>query len=462
MKINRFDSVHSANSYQSKPLLQSVSQTKLSAQSVVSDKLSMLSNHIEVGLYLAMTLSDLFTNSDAYFNTVTKRMEENKKKYDKLSALVKPVDVVVDKVAKLAIDHAGDPKFADPTLTPIKIYTVNIDNNVTEYFPFNTPPDPDYPYGRVFETRQTEKIRAAMGMIYYSSRYYGGNIPTAVQDKESRLGIDHNNYINAPTYNEFMHFRGYSCKLDVYDNILGRYVANDKIVCFILPAVRSKGSDLTPWSYCKKRPQQLIIPEKLDQRINLDYIENPPNRIVSALQSRTSTIIPQHRVKLNRYFKYAMRCVTAKILDTSGGIYDIIDQMKNIKKSIKNDADHANFEPTLAVLQRKKIRRTLKETIHIVDDNELQKVIGLVKNLQPSSTLTLAQLKDVSTSLKLSELRSIVNDGKKKMLTLNALKDTDVVEIKKQVGNIQVLSEFFSGIMSAVKAMLGFFIDRMS
>ena len=186
MKINRFDSVHSANSYQSKPLLQSVAQTKLSAQSVVSDKLSMLSNHIEVGLYLAMTLSDLFTNSDAYFNTVTKRMEENKKKYDKLSALVKPVDVVVDKVAKLAIDHAGDPKFADPTLTPIKIYTINIDNNVTEYFPFNTPPDPDYPYGRVFETRQTEKIRTVMGNVYRALDYEN---PANIDSYERDIGV---------------------------------------------------------------------------------------------------------------------------------------------------------------------------------------------------------------------------------------------------------------------------------
>ena len=198
MKINRFDSVHSANSYQSKPLLQSVAQTKLSAQSVVSDKLSMLNNHIEVGLYLAMTLSDLFTKINVSFNTVTKRLEENKKKYDKLSALVKPVDEVVEKMTQAAIDHAGDPKFADP------------------------------------------------------------------------------------------------------------------------------------------------------------------------------------------------------ITSSSG-----------------------------------------------LTDDELQNIIDLVYNLQPSSTLTLAQLKDVSTALKLSELRSIVNDGKKKMLALSALKDTDVIEIKKQVSNIQVLSEFF-------------------
>ncbi|MCY4330069.1 MAG: hypothetical protein OXC48_08345, partial [Endozoicomonadaceae bacterium] len=275
MKINRFDSVHSANSYQSKPLLQSVAQTKLSAQSVVSDKLSMLSNHIEVGLYLAMTLSDLFTNSDAYFNTVTKRMEENKKKYDELSALVKPVDVVVDKVAKLAIDHAGDPKFADPTLTPIKIYTINIDNNVTEYFPFNTPPDPDYPYGRVFETRQTEKIRTVMGNVYRA--------------------LDYENPANIDSYERDIGVTGYSPATDysVYNSYPGCYIDSD--TCKLLPVLnypstwkcKPRGSTTNFKGYTKHN-----IPASSDSLISIKYIGHPINILLHN--------VPNHFVLANK------------------------------------------------------------------------------------------------------------------------------------------------------------------
>ncbi len=93
-------------------------------------------------------------------------------------------------------------------------------------------------------------------------------------------------------------------------------------------------------------------------------------------------------------------------------------------------------------------------------DDKLQKIIDLVKHLQPSSTLTLAQLKDVSTALKLSELRAIVNDGNRKMLALNALNQKDLTIINEQTNNMQVLSEFFSRVISSVNAMAGYFGAR--
>ena len=116
MKTASVNTVHSTNSYQSKPLLRGITQTNLHGQNIAGTSLhSSNSNPIDGLSYLAMILSHVFSKINLSFNTLTKRLKENKKKYDELSALVKPVDEVVDKMANLAINHAGDPKFADPT-----------------------------------------------------------------------------------------------------------------------------------------------------------------------------------------------------------------------------------------------------------------------------------------------------------------------------------------------------------
>ena len=397
MKINRFDSVHSANSFQSKPLLQGVAQTNSSLQSVVSDKLSVLSNHIEVGLYLAMTLSNLSTNSDAYFNTVTKRLEENKKKYDELSALVKPGDVVVDKMVKLAVDHAGNPRYTDPTTAFLG--TGYVDNShVNNVY--------------VFDDDERRKIRKLISLLLYTLNQYKSYFTT--------------NILNIPDR--------------MLNSLNSRFQVNLKSTSVLTItqaqclAVTQKIFNITPVP--PNGVYLLTISEDREKEITGD--------IIKQLKDWIGDLVSKVQSKAN--ITHAFHCASVEIFgkgrDSLG--QDIIDKLSEIENKI-------NFTPSILVRHS-----------FIATDDELKKIIALVKNLQPSSTLTLAQLKDVSTALKLSELRSIVSDGRKKMLTLNALKDTDVIEIKKQVSNMQVLSEFFSGIMSAVKAMLSFFIDRMS
>ena len=392
MKTASVNTVHSANSYQSKPLLRGITQTNLHGQNIAGTSLhSSNSNPIDGLSYLAMILSHVFSKINVSFNTVTKRLKENKKKYDELSALVKPVDEVVDKMAKLAIDHAGDPKFTDPT-------TALLEKALYSRYA----PNHNNLYTRVFQPERTEKIRIIIGSLLteaYSDipGYYNWS------NYKSQLNVTIPTIVG-PSFDKLNSFPGCSKKYHICNTFECGPVYIYKI----------------------EADRDIYMTSGFLKRFLRDVVEYQQKRGFHNIRDQ-------------------IRCGSAAILyNDIGGIYSIIDQMERIKYE-------SGFDPSLAVLQQT-----------IITDDDGQKIIDLVEYLQPSNRLTLAQLKDVGTALKLSELRSIVNDGRKKMFSLNALKDTDTAELKAQVSNIQVVSELVSGLISNFKTVVSSFAQHMS
>ena len=398
MKTASVNTVHSANSYQSKPLLRSITQTNLHGQNIAGTSLhSSNSNPIDGLSYLAMILSHVFSKINVSFTTVTKHLEENKKKYDELSALVKPGDVVVDKMVKLAIDHAGNPRYTDPTTAFLG--TGYVDNShVNNVY--------------IFDDDERRKVRKLIGLLLYTLNKYKSYFITNIVNIQDRM------------------LNSLNSKFQV--NLTSTYVLTiTQAQCL---AVTQKVFNITPVP--PNGIYLLTISEDREKEITGDIIKQLKD-LIGYLGSKV-----QSKANITDAFHCASVEIFGQGRDSLG--QDITDKLIEIENKV-------NFTPSILVRHS-----------FIATDDELKKIIALVKNLQPSSKLTLAQLKDVSTALKLSELRSIVSDGRKKMFSLNALKDTNTAELKQQVSNIQVVSELISGLISNFKTVVSSFAQQIS
>ena len=389
MNIDHVNRAYSAKSHKSDLLSKGILQTTASLHHTYDALSELTLPSLEAGLYFSLTLFNLLINSDVSFIKITKRLRENKKKYDELSVLVKPVDEVVDKMAKLAIDHAGYPKFTDPT-------TALLEKTVYSRYA----PNHNNLYTRVFQPERTEKIRIIIGSLLteaYSDipGYYNWS------NYKSQLNVTIPTIVG-PSFDKLNSFPGCSKKYHICNTFECGPVYIYKI----------------------EADRDIYMTSGFLKRFLRDVVEYQQKRGFHNIRDQ-------------------IRCGSAAILyNDIGGIYSIIDQMERIKYE-------SGFDPSLAVLQQT-----------IITDDDGQKIIDLVEYLQPSNRLTLAQLKDVGTALKLSELRAIVNDGNRKMLALNALNQKDLTIINEQTNNMQVLSEFFSRVISSVNAMAGYFGAR--
>ena len=428
MNIDHVNRAHSAKSHKSDLLSKDILQTTASLHHTHDALLNL--PFLEAGLYFSLTLFNLLINSDASFTKITKRLEENKKKYDELSALVKPIDEVLNKMTQVAINYAGNPKFADPT-TNLKTRTLSFER----YLPFKVPVL-EGAYKLVFtEYEQTSMAWLAgllCGLLYEftfggindAKSILGGwwNINTAVWSNHKVYTID--DYANT--------------RLIDARNRCGTY-QSDPIVPIITPS-------------------GLVV-------VNADKIAQ-----LQAVLDNGSTLVSSDTNK-------QMICYKRELFKEGRSFTEIENLLATIKQKTSSYSGKKTkaFDPGVAVIENITTRKDIyyytavdypSEYIaatpenYVITDDESQKIIDLVKHLQPSDTLTKAQLRDVSTALKLSELRSIVNDGNRKMLALNALNQNDLTIINEQTNNMHVLSEFFSHVISSINAMAGYFGAR--
>ena len=435
MNIDHVNRAHSAKSHKSDLLSKGILQTTASLHHT-HDALSELTlPSLEAGLYFSLTLFNLLINSDVSFIKITKRLRENKKKYDELSALVKPVDVVVDKVAKFAVDHAGDPKFADP-ITSLRKTTLSFET----YFPYKIPALASIQVP-VFNGDYQIKMTWLVGIMAGISTEHGGT----VADQAVQIFGNWHNFQTSK-----WHPPGYPRNQAKYKRFTIDDFGDSKLI-------QAKNT-------CGDFYSNPFLPLNVDARHLVNYDKIKQLKTLLSSQNRLPSGFENH-----------MKCYEKELFKEGKSFAEIESQFTTIKQETSSYPGKRAFEPSIYVMKNIVTTKDVYDynvrdypvdyisatpENYLIIDDELQKIIDLVKHLQPSSTLTLAQLRDVSTALKLSELRSIVNDGNRKMLALNALNQKDLTIINEQTNNMQVLSEFFSRVISSVNAMAGYFGAR--